>query len=108
MAHHLRNIRFSQTSALSVSDYQQDVATLTAYPNPMTTQTTIQFTANQSETVQFVMYNQLGKQVYKQSYSAVTGKNSIEVTRNQLTSGLYFCRIISSQFNYDTFKLIIK
>ncbi|WP_178986796.1 T9SS type A sorting domain-containing protein [Winogradskyella helgolandensis] len=104
----LRNIRFSQTSALSVSDYQQDVATLTAYPNPMTTQTTIQFTANQSETVQFVMYDQLGKQVYKQSYSAVTGKNSIEVTRNQLTSGLYFCRIISSQFNYDTFKLIIK
>ncbi len=104
----LSNLRFSQTSALSIDEYNTDLNRLIASPNPMTTHTTINFTANYSEDVQFVIYDQTGKIVYTAPYTVKPGKNNIEVNRGNLSSGLYFCKILSSQFNYDTFKLIIK
>ncbi|SDG91655.1 DUF6923 family protein [Winogradskyella thalassocola] len=104
----LSNLRFSQTSALSIDEYNTDLNRLIASPNPMTTHTTINFTANYSEDVQFVIYDQTGKIVYTAPYTVEPGKNTIEVNRGNLSSGLYFCKILSSQFNYDTFKLIIK
>ncbi|MBU2921981.1 T9SS type A sorting domain-containing protein [Winogradskyella psychrotolerans] len=104
----LSNLRFSQTSALSIDEYNTDLNRIIASPNPMTTHTTINFTANYSEDVQFVIYDQTGKIVYTAPYTVKPGKNTIEVNRGNLSSGLYFCKILSSQFNYDTFKLIIK
>ncbi|WP_418638020.1 DUF6923 family protein [Winogradskyella sp.] len=104
----LSNLRFSQTNALSIDEYNTELNRLIASPNPMTTHTTINFTANYSEDVQFVIYDQTGKIVYIAPYTVKPGKNNIEVNRGNLSSGLYFCKILSSQFNYDTFKLIIK
>ena len=105
----LNNLRFSQSStSLSVTNFENEKTTITAFPNPMTSFANIQFTANQSETVQFVVYNQLGKQVYNTSFNAISGKNSIPLKRDNLSSGLYFCKIISTQINYNTLKLIIK
>ncbi|EDP71251.1 hypothetical protein FBALC1_02167 [Flavobacteriales bacterium ALC-1] len=103
----LNNLRLSQNSALSVEDFESDTKTLRAYPNPMTSKTTIGFTASQSETVQFVVYDQLGKQVYNTTYNAVAGKNSITLNRENLSSGLYFCKIVSNQYNFNPLKLII-
>jgi len=103
----LRDVRFSEESRLSVDDFDTDSATLKAFPNPMTTRTTILFTANQSETVAFVIYDQLGKQVYNTTYNAVPGKNSITLNRDNLNSGLYFCKIVSNQNNFNPLKLII-
>jgi hypothetical protein len=103
----LNNIRFSQDSTLSINEFENDKTIIRAFPNPMTTQTTIQFSANQSETVQFVIYDQLGKQVYNTTYNAVPGKNSITLNRENLSSGLYFCKIVSSQYNFNPLKLII-
>lgn len=103
----LYNLYFSQTSALTVNDYTLNNTTLTAFPNPMSSQTAIQFTANQNETVQLVIYNQLGKQVFATTYNAKAGKNSITVNRGNLSSGLYFCKIVSSQLKINPVKLII-
>ncbi|MBC3845377.1 T9SS type A sorting domain-containing protein [Winogradskyella echinorum] len=103
----LYNLYFSQTSALTVDEYTLNNTTLTAFPNPMSSETAIQFTANQNETVQLVMYNQLGKQVFATTYNAKAGKNSITVNRGNLSSGLYFCKIVSSQLKINPVKLII-
>ena len=103
----LNHLRFSQESALSINDFETDTTTLRAFPNPMTTHTTLQFTANQSETVQVILYDQLGKQVYNTTYNAVPGKNSITINRENLSSGLYFCKIVSNQYNFNPLKLII-
>ncbi|MDN3491247.1 DUF6923 family protein [Winogradskyella bathintestinalis] len=103
----INNLRFSETSALSVSEYTTDTNTIKAFPNPMISQAEVQFTVGQNETVQFIMYNQLGKQVYSTTYNAQTGKNNISIRRANLSSGLYFCKIVSNQHNYNPLKLII-
>ena len=103
----LNNLRFTQTSALSINEFNTDATVLTAIPNPMTTHTAIQFSLRQSETVMFVIYDQTGKLVYSNNYNAVAGKNSIPLHRENLSSGLYFCKIVSNQYNIYPLKLIV-
>ncbi len=103
----LENLRLSQDSALSIDEFETDERTLRAYPNPMTTKTTIGFTLAQTETVRFVVYDQTGKQVHNTSYNATAGKNSITFNRDNLSAGLYFCKIVSSQYEINPLKLII-
>jgi hypothetical protein len=104
----LEDVRFSQET-LSVDNVtQQDITKLSAVPNPMTSATTIQFTANQTETVQFVIYDQLGKVVYQTTHRTTPGKNEISLNRNNLSTGLYFCKIISQNIVYNPLKLIAR
>ncbi|WP_299114540.1 T9SS type A sorting domain-containing protein [uncultured Winogradskyella sp.] len=104
---HLENLRLSQDSALSIYEFESDTRTLRAYPNPMSSKTTLGFTLKHTETVQFVVYDQTGKQIYHTNYNAVAGKNSITFNRNNLSTGLYFCKIVSSQYEINPLKLIV-
>ena len=103
----LENLRLSQDT-LSVDDLTQDTTALSAVPNPMTSATTIQFTASQTETVQFVVYNQLGKVVYQTIHRATPGNNEITLNRNNMSTGIYFCKIISQKTLYNPLKLIAR
>jgi len=102
----LENLRLSQ-EALSIDDFETEINTLKVYPNPMTSQATLSFSMSQNETIQFVVYDQLGKQVYHTSYNTVAGKNEISFNRGNLSTGLYFCKIISNQQGFNLLKLII-
>jgi hypothetical protein len=107
----INGLEFRQEAeTLDLETYEEETLnnTVTAIPNPMTVNTSIQFMANQNETVQFVMYNQLGKQVYYMNSNVSQGKNVININRNNLSSGLYFCKVISKTQTYDTLKLLIK
>ncbi len=104
----LEDVRFSREQSLSISEYEQDLVTLRAVPNPMITNTTIHFTANQQEQVQFVIYDQLGKTVYQTQHNAVLGKNKMIINRQNLSTGLYFCKIISQGVNYRPLKIVVR
>lgn len=103
---HLKNLRLSQENSLPTEILEDN--TLLAYPNPMTTNTRIDFTVPQSETVEFTVYNQLGQQVYNTTYNAESGQNSILLSKNDLNSGIYYCKVESSQISYNPLKLIVK
>jgi hypothetical protein len=103
----LHNLRFSQDSALSIKEFETEQMIIRAFPNPMTTKATIEFMASQNETVSFVIYDQLGKQVYNTTYDVVSGENSITLNRENLSSGLYFCKIVSNHNSFNPLKLII-
>jgi Repeat of unknown function (DUF6923)/Secretion system C-terminal sorting domain len=103
----LSNLRFSQDSALTIDEIEGETNTLKAYPNPMTSKTTIDFTLAQSETVQFVVYDQTGKQICQIYFDAKAGNNSITLNRGNLSTGLYFCKIISDQYQINPLKLIV-
>jgi hypothetical protein len=106
---YIQDVRFSNTNAvLSVNTFDIDSTKISAAPNPMDSNTTIFFTANQSETMQFVVYDQLGKIVYRSNINATTGKNQVQLSRQNLGTGFYFCKIMSSQNSYKTLKLIVK
>ncbi|MBT8259892.1 MAG: T9SS type A sorting domain-containing protein, partial [Bacteroidia bacterium] len=104
----LQNIRFGQTNTLSINTIDNKVKTLTAVPNPMTSQTSIQFSSDISESLTFVVYNQIGQEVYKTQYKSSPGLNSIKLNRQNLNSGLYICKIINSLNQQLPLKLLIK
>jgi hypothetical protein len=105
----IKELSFSETSTLSVVDLEEEegVAT-TAIPNPMTNETSIQFTAETTENVELLVYNQLGGLVEKIEFSAVPGNNEIVFKRKNLRSGIYFCKIKSDVTDYQTTKLLLE
>lgn len=104
------NVAFGMESTLSVETFEITPETnkLSAIPNPMTTQTNIHFTAKQSEDVQFIVYDQVGKVVYTAKVKTENGHNKIPLNPTNLRSGLYFCKIIGSRQTYKTIKLIVQ
>lgn len=104
----LEQLSFSKSSTLSVDSISEtnDLETM-AIPNPMSSYTTIHFTAQNSETVQVLVYNQLGRLVKQIKVDAKQGENEIMLERGNLSSGMYFCNIKSNQTNYKTTKLLI-
>ncbi|MCL5128188.1 T9SS type A sorting domain-containing protein [Algibacter sp. L4_22] len=105
----LEQLRFSTAGTLSVSKISEDNGLITAaIPNPMTSKTGIQFTAEQAENVELLVYNQLGSLVNKIPFSSKLGKNEIVLHRGNLSNGIYFCKIKSSTSTYKTTKLLLE
>ncbi len=105
----LQQLRFSTSKTLSVASLKNNNAVdPVAIPNPMTTRTKIHFTAQQSEHVDLLVYNQLGALVKQVSFQAISGSNEITLNKANLASGLYFCKIKSRHRDYKTTKLIIE
>ena len=105
----LQDVRFSRGNSLSVNDFEsQTINTLAAYPNPMVDTSSIQFVSNQSETVQLVIYDQLGKVVLNRTVKTQVGKNQIAINGEQFSSGLYICKLSSTNAHYNPLKLLVK
>ncbi|MFI1743400.1 DUF6923 family protein [Thalassobellus sediminis] len=104
----LQQLRFSTSKTLSVEALNDENINIFAAPNPMKNNTVIHFTAVQSETAVLEVYNQLGSLVKEVPFEAVTGKNEIPLNRQQLTSGLYFCKIKSKYKQYKVVKLLVE
>ncbi|WP_298520875.1 T9SS type A sorting domain-containing protein [uncultured Kordia sp.] len=102
------HLYFSSESTLSVLDIENETKAISAVPNPMTSKTNILFTAKQSEDVQLVVYDQVGKVVYTIKVSTEVGQNTIPLNRNNWRPGLYFCKIAGNKQTYKTLKLIVK
>ncbi|WP_289044888.1 T9SS type A sorting domain-containing protein [uncultured Olleya sp.] len=105
----IQDVRFSRGNALSVNDFETEtVNTLIAYPNPMIEASNLHFTSQKSENVELIIYNQLGKIVYKTSVESLVGNNIIPINSQNLSSGLYICKLSSTNTNYKPLKLLVK
>ncbi|WP_420553514.1 DUF6923 family protein [Tenacibaculum aiptasiae] len=101
----LTNIRFSKIDFTELIEYEGGL--VTAVPNPVTLSTSLYFKAQEQEDLEFVVYNQLGKLVYKANYKAEVGINKIDFNRQSLHTGLYFCKIISKKHTFKPVKLLV-
>lgn len=104
----LEQLRFSTSNALSIKQIEK-VSELgaKAVPNPMTSHTNIQFTAENSSKINLLIYNQLGRLVKQMPHQTIRGRNSIKIERDSLISGMYICKIESTNTTYKTIKLLI-
>lgn len=104
----LEEVRFSQDEEVAVMEVINATDTITAWPNPMMDTTSIQFTANTAETIDFIIRDQMGKIVYQTNYETLIGNNQLDFSKGGLNTGLYFCTIIASQKQYISLKLLIQ
>lgn len=104
----IEDVLFSRVSLLSVDEFEVEENTMVAYPNPMHETSSILFKAKHNETMQLVVYNQLGKVVYNTAINAQVGKNEITINKQNLSSGLYICKLSGQQTHYNPLKLLVK
>ncbi len=105
----LKALHFLNSSILSIETINNIEAINTvAIPNPMTTNTTIHFTAKGTQETKLSLYNSLGKLVKQIDFTTVNGINKIKLNRGQLSSGLYFIKIENNTINYRLSKLLIR
>ncbi len=104
----LENLRFSKAASLATYSIDQSFSKMVAIPNPMTSNATIHFTANGNEQIEFNVYNQLGQKVFSTYLQTKMGANEIQLEKEKLSGGLYFCKLENTEVTYDTLKLLIK
>lgn len=85
---------FAQQSEKNNGDVIDNIppATLlsvSAYPNPFSVDTSINFRSVKSQTIEFTVKNLLGTTVYAEQLNATAGYNAIPFNRNTLTKGMY-------------------
>ncbi len=79
------------------------------YPNPFNPVTTISFYLNQNTEIELSVYNTLGEKVASIfNGEAKSGKNFFDFNASNLSSGIYFYQLKSSQFNLVKKLLILK
>jgi len=78
---------------------------LSIYPNPFSTSTTIQYELAKPSTVQFTIYDYLGKKLEVIEKKQTQGKQQITWNAEGLPAGVYFCVIKTNQ-GIETTKLI--
>ena len=102
----LKNIRFSK-EVIEVFD-ASDLELITVQPNPMITSSSFHFVSLQAEPISVFVYNQLGELVSQKSYSTTVGRNEINMERGNLSTGMYFCKLVSQSYEYKTVKLLVR
>jgi hypothetical protein len=77
------------------------------YPNPFNPSTTIEFALPKSGNVSLVVYNSIGKEVKTLvSENMAAGTYTVTYDASELTSGMYFYKIVTNGFT-DTKKMLL-
>ena len=76
------------------------------FPNPVNGNTTIQFIAGNQEVIDFSIINLLGDVVFKRAINAKRGVNTIDISSNDFSGGVYLYSISNGK-NMLTKRMII-
>jgi hypothetical protein len=73
----------------STATRNKSIENLSAYPNPLITETKISFLSKSRTSAILKVKNLLGKTVYSKAFTIKKGENSITFYKNSLESGMY-------------------
>ncbi|MEA1973698.1 MAG: T9SS type A sorting domain-containing protein, partial [Candidatus Cloacimonadota bacterium] len=92
---------FNFTSELtenSSNSVEVEQLNLTAYPNPFNPKTSINFNLQKNENIKIDIYNVLGKKVETLvDNNFERGSHIVDWNANELPSGIYFFKLVTSQ-----------
>jgi hypothetical protein len=75
------------------------------YPNPFNSETTLTYQLQQPETIQFIIYNQIGEKTETIRKWQSTGKHQFIWNAEGLPSGVYYC-VFKTKSQIQTMKMI--
>ncbi|MBI3518167.1 MAG: T9SS type A sorting domain-containing protein [Bacteroidetes bacterium] len=76
-----------------IKDVASSVAHLNFYPNPTSSNGTIEVVLNENAKMDIAVLNSVGQTVYSTSVSGNAGSNKVDVNLSNLSSGLYFYQV---------------
>jgi len=89
----IRYINFDMT--ILVENHGQNAYNFSLFPNPVNDYLNINYRSNYNETMQLVIYDMQGREVYKETISINT--EGLKVNISNLYKGMYLCRLHNGQ-----------
>jgi len=89
---------FSKIVKLSSNDKK---ASFKVYPNPFTDNFMASFNAPKTGIATLLIRNTSGQTVYKKSLSVVAGDNTVSISAQQLSTGMYYITIVNDDISYN-------
>lgn len=100
-----------KTVQFASNTYSTDgfIDNITVYPNPVIDELKISFNSSQRSLAVVSLFNNLGKQVYRQESEAIPGYNiiAVDIRSRSIEPGVYFVQLVSEN-QAITRKLIVK
>lgn len=93
---------------VSVKEQSSVVSTLNFYPNPASSNGTVELVLTENAKMDLTILNAVGQVVFAKTIDANAGSNKVDVNLNSLTSGLYFYQVKSSNGKSVTKKFVIE
>jgi len=69
------------------------VSNMSLFPNPATSNITIDVVLVENAKMDIAILNSVGQEVYKTSFNGNVGSNKVDLSLNNLSSGLYFYQV---------------
>lgn len=89
---------FSNIIRLSSSNNNESFK---VYPNPVANNFTVSFGAPKTGMATLLIRNTNGQTVYRKSVSVIKGNNSISISGQQLSPGMYYVTVTNDEINYN-------
>ncbi len=87
---------------------QSENVSLLVFPNPMLDKATIEINLDQVRPTEFIIYNIIGKEVYRQKLLGVGYHSKFEIDFSFLNPGIYFLSLLSNSEQLATKKIVKK
>jgi hypothetical protein len=81
---------------------------LAVYPNPNKGVFRVNFVANTVDNVEVSLFNTLGQKVYTQSYPGFSGFFNNDINESNLSSGVYFLKVLVGKKTYTEKVLVVR
>jgi hypothetical protein len=104
----LQMIQFSKDLTLSATAFKDIENTISLIPNPMGQNSILKFSSALAGKAKLEIFNSSGSMVKEMVVEVVSGVNQISISRDNLVSGVYFCKISGTSINIEAQKLIVK
>lgn len=95
------------STGVGIKEENSSVANLNFYPNPASTNGTIEVVLNENAKMDIVVLNSVGQKVYATSVAGNTGSNKVDINLNNLSSGLYFYQVKIADAKAITKKFVV-
>lgn len=93
---------------VGIKENKSSVANLSFYPNPASTNGTIEVELNENAKMEVVVMNAVGQTVFTKSVDGFAGNNKVDVNTSNLTSGLYFYQVRIANSKSVTKKFVVE
>jgi hypothetical protein len=92
---------------VGIKEQSSMVSGLKFYPNPASTNGTIEISLNDNSKMEISVLNAIGQVVYSTSVAGTAGNNKIDLNLNSLTNGIYFYQVKAGNSKTITNKFVI-
>jgi len=92
---------------VGVKEQSSMVSSLKFYPNPATTNATLEVSLNDNSNMDITILNSVGQIVYSTSVKGNSGSNKVDLNISNLTNGIYFYQVKAGNTKTVTNKFVI-